>query len=178
MTTPLYVAALTNRIESLICLLDGAADTDVASWECSTPLSVAISLNHHRVFEELIKRTPDVNVLSAFKTSHLTNVAVFGNERTIRVFMDARPAMNINLKDMQGCTAQDHLWERLHSTEHMDQTKERLAAAFQQLVDICAEEYEKAQGRQRQLQEVEVDREDENEDFYDAVEHNGRHGGE
>ena len=175
--TPLYIAALTNRIESLIYLLDSGADTDVASWECSTPLSVAISLNHHRVVEELIKRTSDVNVLSGFKTSHLTNVAVFGNERTIRVFMDARPAMNINLRDMQGRTAQDHLRERLHSTGPMDQTKERLAAAFQQLVDICAEEYERAQRRQWQSQEFDEDREDGNEDFYDALEHNGRHSG-
>ena len=175
--TPLYVAALTNRIESLVYLLDGGATTDVASWDCSTPLSVAISLNHHRVVEELIKRTPDVNVLSGFKTSYLTSVAVFGNERMIRVFMDARPAMNINLKDMQGRTAQDHLWERLHSTGPMDQAKERLAAAFQQLVDICAEEYERAQGRQWRLRAVDEDPEDDNEDFYDALEHDSRHGG-
>ena len=107
--TPLYVAALTNQVESLKYLLDCGATTDVTSWECSTPLSVAVSLNNHRVVEELIKRNSDLDALSGFKTSHLTNAAMFGDERTMELFMDARPAIDINLKDQQGRTAQQHL---------------------------------------------------------------------
>lgn len=162
--TPLYVAALTNQVESLTYLLDCGATTDVTSWDCSTPLSVAVSLNNHRVVEELIKRNSDLNALSGFKTSYLTYVAMFADERTMRLFMDARPAIDIELKDMQGRTAQDHLWERLLSTGPMDPEKQRLAMAFQQLVDICSEGYEKAQCRERQLRENDM------EVFYDALE--------
>ncbi len=171
--TPLYVAALTNQVESLVYLLDCGATTDVTSWACSTPLSVAISLNNHGVIEELIKRNSDLNAISGFKTSYLTNVAIFGDGRTMRIFMDARPAINIHLKDAQGRTAKDHLWERLRSTGPMDAGKERLATAFQRLVDICSEEYERAQGRQWRLREVDEDSGDLVDVFYDALEGGG-----
>lgn len=174
--TPLYVAALTNQVESLTYLLDCGATTDVTSWDCSTPLSVAVSLNNHRVVEELIKRNSDLNALCGFKTSYLTNTAMFGDERMIRLFIDAKPAIDINLKDMQGRTAQDHLWERLHSTGPTDLEKERLATAFQQLVDICSEEYERAQGRQWQMRGIDGDPGDQMEVFYDALEDNSSQG--
>lgn len=170
--TPLYVAALTNQVASLIYLLDCGATTEVASWDCSTPLSVAISLNNHGVVEEIIKRDSDLTVLSGFKTSYLTYVAMFGDECTMRLFMNARPAIDIHLRDMQGRTAQDHLRERLHSTGPMDLEKEHLATTFQQLVDICSEEHQKAQCCLRQLREDDEDPEDHNEVFYDALEEN------
>ena len=173
MFTPLYVAALTDQVESLVYLLDCGATTDVASWDCSTPLSVAISLKNHRVVEELIKRNSDLKALSGLKNSCLTNVAMFGDERTMQLFMNARPAIDINLRDMQGRTAQDCLWERLHSTGPMDLEKQRLATAFQQLVDICSEEYQKAQRPLWDLQKIDKDAEHHLEIFHDALEDNG-----
>ncbi len=171
--TPLYVAALTDQVESLVYLLDCGATTDVASWDCSTPLSVAISLNNHRVVEELIKRNSDLKALSGCKNSYLTNVAMFGDERMMRLFVNARPAIDINLRDMQGRTAQDCLWERLHSTGPMDLKKQRLASAFQQLVDICSEEYQRAQRPLWNPQEIDKDPEHYLEIFYNALEGNG-----
>lgn len=171
--TPLYVAALTDQVESLTYLLDCGATTDVASWDCSTPLSVAISLNNHRVVEELIKRNSDLNALSGFQTPYLTYVAMFGDEQTMRLFVGARPAIDIGLMDMQGRTAEDHLWERLQSTGPMDLGKERLARTFQQLVDVCSEEYQRARGREWQLRGIVEDLEDQMDVFYDALEDNG-----
>ena len=169
--TPLYVAALTNQVEILAYLLESGATIDVASWDCSTPISVAISLNNHGVIEELIKRDSDLNAVSSFKISCLTSAAMFGDERTMQIFVDARPVIDIHLQDAQGRTAQDYLWERLHSTGPMDLGKERLAKAFQQLVNICSEAYEKAQGNRRQVREIDVELE---EIFQDALEDSGQ----
>ena len=171
--TPLYVAALTDQVESLVYLLDCGATTDVASWDCSTPLSVAISLNNHRVVEELIKRNSDLEALSGSKKSYLTNVAMFGDERMMQLFMNVRPVIDINLRDVQGRTAKDCLWERLHSTGPTDLEKQRLATAFQQLIDICSEEYQKAQRSLWDTQGIDKNHEHHLEIFYDAVEDNG-----
>ena len=168
--TPLYVAALTNRVESLIYLLDCGASTDVDSWDCSTPLSMAISFNNHRMAEELIERGSSLNLTSAFTTSYLRSAAVFGDERMIRLIASARPAIDINLRDSHGFTAQDRMRERLHSMSPTDSRKEPLAAAFQQLVDVCSKEYEKAQDQRSQLWEIENESEDEDEVLYDAQE--------
>lgn len=173
--TPLYVAALTDQVESLVYLLDCGATTDVASWDCSTPLSVAISLNNHRVVEELIKRYSDLEALSGSKNSYsvVTNVATFGDERTMQLFIKARPAIDINLRDVRGRIAHDCLWERLHSTGPIDVEKQRLATAFQQLVDICSEEYQRAQRSLWNSQEHDKDPEHHLDIFYDALEDNG-----
>ena len=168
--TALYITALTNQVESLIYLLECGASTDVTSWKCSTPLSIAVSQNSHCVAEELIKTTSDLSASSSFEASYLTYVGIFGDERMIRLFIDARPAIDINLRDSQGLTAQEHFWERLHGTGPMDLGKERLVTAFQQLVDICSEEFERAQGRQLRLPETEEHSEDQPDVFYDALE--------
>ena len=169
--TPLYVAALTNQVESLMYLLECGASIDVTSWKCSTPLSIAVSQNSHRVVEELIKTSSDLSASASFEASYLTYVGIFGDERTIRLFIDARPAINTSLKDSQGLTAQEHFCERLRGTGPMDVGKERLAAAFQQLVDICSEEFERAQGgHQLRLQEIDEHSEDPSEAFHDALE--------
>ena len=168
--TPLYVAALTNQVESLAYLLDAGATTDVSSWDCSTPITVAIALNNHLVIQELINRDSDPNAVSDFKFSRLKSLAMYGDERTMRLFIDARPAINIHLKDAQGRTAQDYLWERLHSTGPMNPEKERLAKVFQQLVDVCSEAYEKAQGESWQVREVDEDLEGHSDVFQDALE--------
>ena len=152
--TPLYVAALTNRLESLIYLLKCGADTDVEPWNCSTPLSVAISFNNHRMAEELIKRGSNLNSTSRFTVSYLMSAAVFGDERMIRLIMKARPAIDVKLKDSRGCTAQDRMKERLNSMDQLHSRKERLAAAFQQLVDVCSTEYQKAEDQQSLLRET------------------------
>ena len=173
--TPLYVAALTNRVESLTYLLDHGASPVVESWNCSTPLSMAISFNNHLMAEELLKRGSDVNSISAFTTSYLRSVAVFGDERMIELMKSARPAIDINLKDAQGCTAQDRMTERLYSMEPLDPRKKRLKAVFSELVDTCMEEYEKAQQLKRGLllggcgKEMFEQQEDE-EVFHDALE--------
>lgn len=172
--TPLYVAALTNRVDCLAYLLDAGATTDVSLWDCSTPISVTISLNNHGVIEELIKRDSDPNAVSDFKISRLSSVAMFGDERTMRLFMSARPAIDINLQDAHGRTAQDYLWERLHSTGPMNSEKECLATAFQQLVDICSEAYEEAQGNNKwRVRDIDEDLEDQLDIFQDALEYSG-----
>ena len=168
--TPLYVAALSNRVESLVHLLDCGASTDVESWNYSTPLSISISYNNHRMAEELIKRGSSVNSASAFTASYLRSVAAFGDERMIRLITSARPAININLKDSDGCTAQDRMRERLHSMSPLDLRREPLAAVFQHLVDVCSREYEKSQDQQSQLREIDDESNDPNEIFYDAQE--------
>ena len=91
----------------------------------------------------------------------------------MQLFINARPAIDINLRDMQGRTAQDCFWERLHSTGPMDLEKQRLATAFQQLVDICSEEYQRAQRPLWDLQEIDKDAEHHLEIFHDALEDNG-----
>ncbi|KAI4184709.1 MAG: hypothetical protein L6R41_004570, partial [Letrouitia leprolyta] len=177
--TPLYVAALTNRVESLAFLLDCGASVDVSSWNCSTPLSMAISFSNHRMAEELIKRGADLNTAPAFTVSYLRNAAVFGDERMIRLFISARPAIDISLKDLQGCTAEDRMKERLVSMGSKDPRSEGLAAAFQELVDVCAVEFEKlwrpieeilAEDLVEELPEELSEEEDEDETFHDALE--------
>lgn len=143
--TPLYVAALTNKVESLAFLLDCGASVNVSSWNCSTPLSMAISFSNHPMAAELINRGADLNTAPVFTVSYLRNAAVFGDEKIIRLFIGARPAIDVSLMDAQGCTAEDRMEERLTSMGPSDPRKGSLAAAFQELVHVCAEGYERAQ---------------------------------
>ena len=52
--SPLYAAALTNKLELLIYILDCGASIDVRLWNCSTPLSFSLSWNNHRIIKQLI----------------------------------------------------------------------------------------------------------------------------
>ena len=169
--TPLYVAALSNKVESLKYLLDYGATTDVTDWNCSTPLSMAISFNNHQMAKELIKAGSNLENAPPFTVSYLRSVAVFGDEQMIRVFMNAKPAIDVDIKDPQGCTAQCRMKERLLSMDPLDRRRDSLAAAFEQLVNICAIEYHKvhnpswerpAIGKGAYVHEEEV--------FYDALE--------
>ena len=176
--TPLYVAALTTQTDSLIYLVDCGATTDVTLWNCSTPLSVAISLNNHRAVEALIRKGMSLSLSSAFTPSYLINVAVFGDERMIRIFISAKPSIDINLRDPQGRTAQARMDERLYSTDSSDPQKEAIAKAFQQLLNVCSVEYERAQGDTLLAKDAYMDTQDQQEDvFYDALEANGSQGG-
>ena len=174
--TPLYVAALTNNVDSLAFLLECGASVDVSSWNCSTPLSMAISFSNHRMAEELIKRGADLNTAPAFTVSYLRNAAVFGDERMIRLFIGAKPAIDISLKDPQGYTAEDRMKERLVCMGSSNPKSEGLAAAFQELVDVCAVEYDKAQRPIEELLADEIeddelfDEDDVDETFHDALE--------
>ncbi|KAI4266017.1 MAG: hypothetical protein L6R38_009007, partial [Xanthoria sp. 2 TBL-2021] len=123
--TPLYVAALTNRVESLAFLLECGPSTEWGDWNCSDPLSLAISFSNHRMAEALIQHGANLNCAPAFTVSYLRNVAVFGDEKMLRLFITAKPAIEVNMRDPQ------------------DPRKEGLSAAFQELVRVCAEEYEK-----------------------------------
>ncbi len=120
--------------------------------------------------EELIKAGSNLNKASAFTTSYLRSVAVFGDEQMIRLFMDTRPAIDVDPKDPQGCTAQCRMKERLLSMGPSDPRKDRIAAAFEQLVDICSTEYRRAHDPKWQISEFEVDPFDEEEIFHDALE--------
>ena len=172
--TPLYVAALTSQTDSLIYLVNCGATTDVTSWNCSTPLSAAISFNNHRAVEALIGKGSNLSLSSAFTPSYLIVVAVFGDERMIRIFISARPSIDVNLRDQQGRTARARMDERLYSTDSFDPQKEVIAAAFQQLLDICSVEYHRAHGDTFQAHNSHEDAQDEQEDvFYDALEDNG-----
>lgn len=176
--TPLYVAALTNKVESLVFLLDCGASVDVSDWNCSTPLSMAISFSNHGMAEELIKRGADLNTAPAFTVSYLRNAAVFGDEPMIRLFISARPAIDPSLKDPQGHTAQGRMKERLASMGPSDPRKEGLAVAFEELVNVCAEEYEKAHRRPGVFvsdeptsdETPELEDDDTDETFHDALE--------
>ncbi|KAL9613335.1 MAG: hypothetical protein Q9167_002096 [Letrouitia subvulpina] len=139
--SPLYVAALTNNVECLSFLLDCGASVDVDTWNCSTPLSMAISFNNHRMAEELIRRGSDLSATSTFTTSYLRSAAVFADEEMIRMMSCARPAIDTQLEDVQGYTARDRMSERLGSMSPLDPRKERLADAFEQLVEVCAAEF-------------------------------------
>ncbi|KAL8777676.1 MAG: hypothetical protein Q9213_007750 [Squamulea squamosa] len=182
--TPLYVAALTNKVESLAFLLDCGASTEWSDWDCSDPLSLAISFSNHRMAEALIVHGANLNIAPAFTVSYLRNVAVFGDEKMLRLFINAKPAINVDLKDPQGCTASDRMKERLSSMAASDPRKNGLAAAFQRLVDICADEYERAQKPPEYIVIEEIDEhkedakeflspadeDDVHEIFYDALE--------
>ncbi|KAL9040139.1 MAG: hypothetical protein Q9214_004603, partial [Letrouitia sp. 1 TL-2023] len=150
--SPLYVAALTNNVECLSFLLDCGASVDVDTWNCSTPLSMAISFNNHRMAEELIRRGSDLSATSTFTTSYLRSAAVFGDEEMIRILSQARPAIDNQLEDIQGYTARDRMSERLRSMSPLDPRKERLADAFEELVEVCAAEF--ARTRCPQTQQV------------------------
>ncbi|KAL8978270.1 MAG: hypothetical protein Q9205_006109 [Flavoplaca limonia] len=141
--TPLYVAALTNRVESVAFLLECGASTEWSEWNCSDPLSLAISFSNHRMADALIQHGANLNIAPAFTLSYLRNVAVFGDEKMLRLFIDARPAIDVNLRDPQGCTASDRMQERLSSMGPSNPRKEGLATAFQELVAVCSEEYDK-----------------------------------
>ena len=149
--SPLYVAALTNNVECLTFLLDCGASTNFDTWNCSTPFSLAISFNNHRMAEELIKRGSDLSVTSTFTTSYLRSAAVFADERMIRVISCAKPAIDVTLKDTQGFTAQDRMDERLCSMSTLDPRKKSLADAFQELVNTCAIEFSRVQSKQVSL---------------------------
>ena len=172
--TPLYVAALTTQTDDLVYLVDCRASTDVTSWNCPTPLSIAIALNNHRAVEALIRKGSNLSLSSAFTPSYLINVAIFRDERMIRIFIGARPLININHRNPQGRTARARFDERLYSTGSLDPQKEVIAAAFQQLLDICSVEYQRAQGDTFQVHDLYEDAQDEEEDvIYDALEDNG-----
>ena len=169
--TPLYVAALMSQNDSLIYLVNCGATLDVTSWNCSNPLSISIALNNHQAVEALIRKGSNLSLLTAFITSYLISVAVFGDERMIRLFTSARPAIDVNLKDPQGRTAQDNLNERLYSTDSFDPQKEVIAAAFSQLLDVCLVEFQRAQRDTLQSHDFHEDAQDQQVDvFHDALE--------
>ena len=182
--TPLYVAALTNRVESVAFLLERGASTEWSEWNCSDPLSLAVSSSNHRMADALIQHGANLNVAPAFTLSYLRNVAVFGDEKILRLFIDARPAIEVNLRDPQGCTASDRMQERLSSMGPSDPRKEGLAATFQELVAVCSGEYDKTESARNYavVEEViedheKVDKFSSNQDqdnaddvFYDALE--------
>ena len=136
--SPLYVAALTNNVECLTFLLEYGASTNVDAWNCSTPLSMALSFNNHLMAEALIKYGCDLSATSAFTASYLHSVAVFSDEMMIRLISKARPAIDVALKDARGYTAQNRMNERLPSMKMSELEKHSLKSAFQELVDICA----------------------------------------
>ncbi len=81
--TPLYVTALTSRVQSLIYPSNRGLTTDVFLWDCSTPLSAAISLNNHRAVDLLIRKDSNLLLSSTFTASYLINVIVFRGELMI-----------------------------------------------------------------------------------------------
>ena len=168
--SPLYVCSLSNRVESLKYVLDCGATTDVTSWNCSTPLSLAISFNNHRMAEDLINAGSGLCSASAFTTSYLRSVAVFGDEQMIQLFMNARPAIDISLKDPQGYTAQDRMAHRLLSMNPVDPRKKSLEAAFDAFVTVCATEFDRAQTQDCQLGVIDNDFSERDDVFYDALE--------
>ena len=146
--SPLYAAALTNKLELLIYILDRGASVDMRSWDCATPLSLSLSWNNHRMIEQLIRRGCSLTQASSFQTSYLHIVALMADEETIQIVMREQPAINVSLRDSQGFTAQDHMARRLSSMDSADPRKMRLATLFQQLVDVCITEYQKTQSSQ------------------------------
>ncbi|KAL8687366.1 MAG: hypothetical protein Q9218_006442 [Villophora microphyllina] len=177
--TPLYVAALTNRVESLIFLLDRGASVDVKDWKCSTPLSMAISFSNYQMAEALVNRGADLSTAPTFTVSYLRNAAVVGDERMIRLFISARPAIDVGLKDAQGCTAEDRMKERLACMSPTDLRREGLAAAFKEFADACKVEWERCQTSlldKKELMdypqngELMVQDEAEDDTFHDALE--------
>ena len=142
--SPLYVAALTNNVECLTFLLECGAGTNIDAWNCSTPLSMALSFNNHCMAKELIRYGSDLGATSTFTPSYLHSVAVFSDEKMIRLIGDARPIIDVALKDARGYTAQDRLAERLPSMKLSDPQKDSLTSAFQDLVDICTSEFDRS----------------------------------
>ncbi|KAL8647229.1 MAG: hypothetical protein Q9226_006519 [Calogaya cf. arnoldii] len=143
--TPLYVAALINRVESLAFLLECGASTQWSDWNCLDPLSLAISFSNHRMAEAFLQHGANLSNAPAFTVSYLRNIAVFGDEKMLRLFISAKPAIDINLRGPQGFTASDRIQERLSSMSPSDPRKDSLNAAFQDLASVCAEEYENMQ---------------------------------
>ncbi|KAL8729877.1 MAG: hypothetical protein Q9166_004434 [cf. Caloplaca sp. 2 TL-2023] len=115
--------------------------------------------------EVFIKYGANINIAPAFTVSYLRNVAVFGDEQMLRPFIGAKLAIDVSLRDPQGCTAQDRRKEWLSMME---------------LVDVCTEEYEKAQGPpeydiieellDKKDEGYEEDEEEIDEIFHDALE--------
>ena len=143
--SPLYAAALNNNLELLIYILDQGASVDVRSWNCSTPLSLSLSWNNHRMIKELLRRGTSLTQASSFQTSYLHTVALFADEETIHIVLEEQPAIDVSLRDPQGCTAQDHMQSRLSSIDIADPRRLRLATLFQRLVDVCEVEYLKVE---------------------------------
>ena len=141
--SPLYAAVLTNKLKLLTYILDRGASIDVRSWNCSTPLSFSLSWNNHRMIEQLIRRGSSLTQASSFQTSYLHTVALFGDEETIQIVLREQPAINVSLRDSQGCRAQDYMVRRLSSMDSVDLGRMRLATLFQQLIDVCKVEYQK-----------------------------------
>ncbi|KAL8666221.1 MAG: hypothetical protein Q9168_007541 [Polycauliona sp. 1 TL-2023] len=142
--TPLFTAILAIRVESVAFLLERGASTQWSDWNCSDPLALAISFNNHHMVEALIQHGANLNTAPAFTVSYLRSVAIFGvDEKMLRLLLGAKPAIDIDLRDPQGCTASDRMQERLASMNPSDPRKDGLAGAFQELVDVCAEELDK-----------------------------------
>ena len=139
--TPLYTAAVSNNVATLRFLLDCGASVDVEDWNCSTPLSTAISFNNHAMAEELINRGYNLNSACVFEVSYLWSAAVFGDERMFRLLMKAKPAIDISWSDSQHCTAKDRIHQRVQIMGHKNPAAIRLEAAFRELEEVCEDEY-------------------------------------
>lgn len=139
--TPLYVSALSNNVEALRFLLDCGASVDVEGWNCSTPVSMAISFNNHAMAQELISRGSDINSACTFTVSYLRSAAVFGDERMMRLLTNVKPAIDIALIDSKGCTAKDRMHQRLQIMGAETLAAVRLEAAFGELEKVCDDEY-------------------------------------
>ena len=154
-TTPLSLAALSNRDDTCRFLLAQGAQIDSVDWEGDTPMIEAIRSRSHRVLTVLL--SAGANYLHVNDHGHtiLHRIAKTGDNTTIAIISEVcLTGFDPEAKDSLGRTARDYLQMRANFPdgfrEAFDQLMERIRYA-----------------NSRRLKEFESDDED---DFVDALE--------
>lgn len=104
--TALYYALINSHTESALFLIDKKADLKNVNDREDSALTIATSLNNHKVMLALLKKDPSLlNKTSLSGKSPLMEAARFGNRQTLEILLASKA--DITLKNQNGQTALD-----------------------------------------------------------------------
>ncbi len=104
--TALYYALINGHTESALFLIDQKADLKNVNDREDSALTIATSLNNHKVMLALLKKDAAlINKVSLSGKSPLMEAARFGNRQTLEILLGSQA--DITLKNKNGQTALD-----------------------------------------------------------------------
>lgn len=104
--TALYYALINSHTDTALFLIDKNADLKNLNDREDSALTIATSLNNHKVMVALLKKDPAlINKVSLSGKSPLMEAARFGNRQTVEILLGSKA--DLTLKNQNGQTAID-----------------------------------------------------------------------